>query len=222
MKYGKILIGFIVSIIFASCELAPFETTELVEPIQPEHTYIEEQSTMFQQEEESNAFVFETNDTNYLTANGYTLWAVPNVNANETFEEISVEVTKESGRSEAGFGLVFCEQKIKEKSFMLTVLINSNGYYAIGKVYNGVFSHINDGWKSSNYINRGIGVKNLINISYDEHTENFTLKINEYEITKFTVEEQILFRESKWGYVVVIANNENFPKNSVKVLFEKK
>ena len=105
---------------------------------------------------------------------------------------------------------------------MLTVLINANGYYTIGKVYDGVFRHINEGWESSKYIKRGLGIKNLINITYDENNTNFTLKLNGCEITNFSVEEEILFRESKSGYVVVIANNENFPKNSVKVFFENK
>lgn len=225
MECEKIILGFIVSIIFASCELSPFKTTEPVPPvppIQPEETYIEEQNTMFQQEEGDNGFVFETNDTRYLTSTGYTLWSVPNINNSKNFEEISVGVTKQSGRTEAGFGVVFCRQTIDEKPYMLTVLINANGYYTIGKVYDGVFRHINEGWESSNYIKRGLGIKNLINITYDENNTNFTLKLNGYEITNFSVEEEILFRESKSGYVVVIANNENFPKNSVKVFFENK
>ena len=44
MECEKIILGFIVSIIFASCELSPFKTTEPVAPvppIQPEETYIE-------------------------------------------------------------------------------------------------------------------------------------------------------------------------------------
>lgn len=222
MKYGKILIGFIVSIIFASCELAPFETTEVVEPIQPEQTYIEEKSTMFEQEKESNVFTFETNDTRFLKTNGYTLWTVPNVNANESFNPVAVEVIKESGRTEAGFGLVFCEQKIEGKPFMLAVLINANGYYTVGKVSDGVFCHINDGWKNSNFINKGYGIKNTISVAYDTGAKNFILKINSFEITSFTVSEQISFKNSRSGYVVVIANNESFPSKPVRVTFENK
>lgn len=222
MKNGKILIGFIVSIIFASCELAPFETTEVVEPIQPEQTYIEEKSTMFEQEKESNVFTFETNDTRFLKTNGYTLWTVPNVNANESFNPVAVEVIKESGRTEAGFGLVFCEQKIEGKPFMLAVLINANGYYTVGKVSDGVFCHINDGWKNSNFINKGYGIKNTISVAYDTGAKNFILKINSFEITSFTVSEQISFKNSRSGYVVVIANNESFPSKPVRVTFENK
>ena len=222
MKYGKILIGFIVSIILASCELAPFETTEVVEPIQPEQTYIEEQSTMFEQEKESNVFTFETNDTRFLKTNGYTLWTVPNENANESFNPVAVEVIKESGRTEAGFGLVFCEQKIEGKPFMLAVLINANGYYTVGKVSDGVFCHINDGWKNSNFINKGYGIKNTISVAYDTGAKNFILKINSFEITSFTVSEQISFKNSRSGYVVVIANNESFPSKPVRVTFENK
>ena len=124
--------------------------------------------------------------------------------------------------SEAGFGLVFCEQKIEGKPFMLAVLINANGYYTVGKVSDGVFCHINDGWKNSNFINKGYGIKNTISVAYDSGTRNFILKINGYEITSFTVSEQISFKNSRSGFAVVIANNESFPDKPVRVTFENK
>lgn len=220
MKYGKLLIGFAALVLYTSCELAPFE--EGTNPVNPEQTTIQEETTMFVSNVQNENFIFETNDTNYLNTNGYTLWTVPNVNSNDNFKPISVEVTKESGRSEAGYGIVFCEQKIENKPFMLTVLINTNGYYAIGKLSNGIFSHINDGWKSSSYIFRGIGAKNTISVTYDNSSKNFMLKINGYEITSFTVSEQFVFKNSRSGYVVVIANNESFPTKPVRVIYENK
>ena len=105
---------------------------------------------------------------------------------------------------------------------MLAVLINANGYYTVGKVSDGVFCHINGGWKNSNFINKGYGIKNTISVAYDTGTRNFILKINGYEITSFTVSEQISFKNSKSGFAVVIANNENFPGNPVRVTFENK
>lgn len=220
MKKLNLLIMFTALALLTACNLEPFE--EGTNPVKPEQTYVQEESSMFIKNEQNQIFSFETNDTNFLGINGYTLWTVPDVNSNESFSPINVEAVKESGRSEAGFGLVFCEQKIDDKPFMLTVLINANGYYTVGKVFDGVFSHINDGWKSSNYINKGYGIKNILTVTYDPGSKNFLLKINGYQITSFTVSEQISFKNSRSGFAVVIANNESFPSKSVKVTFENK
>ena len=220
MKHENLLIVFASLVLFSSCELAPFEEGENL--INPDQTNLQEESSMFEKDEQNKIFTFETNDTKYLGANGWTLWTVPNVNTSESFNPVAVEVIKESGRTEAGFGLVFCEQKIDGKPFMLAVLINANGYYTVGKVSDGVFCHINDGWKNSNFINKGYGIKNTISVAYDTGTKNFILKINNYEITSFTVSEQISFNNSKSGFAVVIANNENFPSKPVRVTFENK
>ena len=220
MKHENLLIVLASRVLFSSCEIAPFEEGENL--VNPEQTNLQEESSMFEKDERNKTFTFETNDTKYLGANGWTLWTVPNVNTSESFNPVAVEVIKESGRTEAGFGLVFCEQEIEGKPFMLAVLINANGYYTVGKVSDGVFCHINDGWKNSNFINKGYGIKNTISVAYDTGTRNFILKINGYEITSFTVSEQISFKNSKSGFAVVIANNENFPSKPVRVTFENK
>ena len=220
MKHENLLIAFASLALFSSCGLASFEEGENL--IKPEQTNLQEESSMFEKDERNKIFTFETNDTKYLGANGWTLWTVPNVNASESFNPVAVEVIKESGRTEAGFGLVFCEQEIEGKPFMLAVLINANGYYTVGKVSDGVFCHINDGWKNSNFINKGYGIKNTISVAYDTGTRNFILKINGYEITSFTVAEQISFKNSRSGFAVVIANNESFPDKPVRITFENK
>lgn len=220
MKYVKLLMGLVLLTIMTSCELAPFEEGQT--PVNPEQTNVQEESTMFEEYEQNKTFIFETNDTKYLTPNGYTLWTVPQINTSENFNAISVKVTKESGRTEAGFGLVFCEQNIDEKPFMLAVMINTNGLYSIGKIYDGVFSHINNGWLKSNHIYSGLGVPNDISITFNNTNKNFTLSINDYEITSFTVNEKITFKNSRSGYVVVIANNESFPSKPVRVTYENK
>ena len=220
MKLEKLLIGVFIIAALSSCELAPFEERENL--VNPDQTNLQEESSMFEKDEQNETFTFETNDTKYLGANGWTLWTVPNVNTSESFNPVAVEVIKESGRTEAGFGLVFCEQEIEGKPFMLAVLINANGFYTVGKVSDGVFCHINDGWKNSNFINKGYGIKNTISVAYDTGAKNFILKINGYEITSFTVSEQISFKNSKSGFAVVIANNENFPSKPVRVTFENK
>ncbi len=220
MKIEKLLIRVFIIISFSSCTLEPFE--DKINPVSLEQTEIMEESSLFASDEQHKSYTFETNRTEYLTANGWTLWTVPCVNTQENFKPLTVEVIKKSGRTEAGFGIVFCAQEIKGKQFMLTVLINGNGYYTVGRVYNGVFSHINEGWKNSNFINKGYGIKNTIAVTYDEISRNFLLKINGYNVTEFTVSENILFKNSRSGFAVVIANNESFPNNPVKVTFENK
>ena len=218
MKYKKILGVLGTMLIFASCDFSSFD--ENSENEKPEETTVTEETTLFNVDDESGTYIFETNDTKYLSAKGYTLWTVSDTNDEEEFLPISINICKESGKSEAGFGIVFCVQEIDGKTFMLTVLINVNGLYTVGKITDGDFSHIT-GWKSSTYINKGYGIKNLISVSYDSESKNFMLYINNYLVTAFTVSEDIVFKNSKSGYVVVIANNETFPKNSVKVMFEK-
>lgn len=218
MKYLKLIIGTFILLMMTACGLSPFEEDNNL--IKPEQTGLQEASTLFSPDEDNKRFTFETNDTKYTGVNGYTLWTVPNVNTEEKFIPISVKITKESGRTEAGFGLVFCEQNINDKPFLLTVMINSNGLFSIGKVYDGVFSHINNGWIKSEVIYRGLGISNTLTIDFDENSKSFLVGINGYEVSKFTVNENLVFKNSKSGFVVVIANNENFPSKPVKVSFE--
>ena len=85
-----------------------------------------------------------------------------------------------------------------------------------------MFSHINNGWLKSDHIYSGLGVPNDISITFNNTNKNFTLTINNYEITSFTVNEKITFKNSRSGYVVVIANNESFPSKPVRVTYENK
>lgn len=218
MSYRKALGFLTVLASLFSCSLSPFDDAE--EPVPPEKTSISEESSLFRTDGESEKFVLETNDTKYLSANGRTFWTAKETNSSESFEPISVTVCKESGRTEAGFGIVFCSQELDETPFMLAVLINANGLYTAGKVSNGIFSHIT-GWRNSVYINKGLGIQNVISVSCDSESKNFTLSINGYAVTAFAVSENIVFNGSKSGFAVVIANNENFPENPVKVTFEK-
>ncbi|MGN0739535.1 MAG: hypothetical protein ACI4LX_05130 [Treponema sp.] len=220
MKHEKPLIYLSAMLLLASCSLDPVEGEK--NPMPPEQTAIKEESSLFVQDRQNGLFTFETCDERYLNENGWTIWSVPYVNEGESFEVLSVEMIKESGRTEAGFGIVFCAQETGGKPFMLTVLINAGGCYTVGKVCDGVFSHVNGGWKNSGYINRGFGIKNNAEVSYDTGKKNFLLKINGYEITEFTVPEEIAFKDSKSGFAAVIASNENFPASPVKITFEKK
>ena len=84
MKHENLLIVFASLALFSSCELAPFEEGETL--TRPEQTNLQEESTLFEKDEQNKIFTFETNDTKYLGAKGWTLWTVPNVNTSENFE----------------------------------------------------------------------------------------------------------------------------------------
>lgn len=218
MRFERLLTGLFIMAVLFSCDLSSFYGN--LEGCEPEETTVAEASTLFAPDDKTEAYAFKTNDTKYLSANGRTFWTAKETNSSESFEPVSVTVCKESGRTEAGFGIVFCSQELDGTPFMLAVLINANGLYTAGKVSNGIFSHIT-GWRNSVYINKGLGIQNVISVSCDSESKNFTLSINGYAVTTFAVSENIVFNSSKSGFAVVIANNENFPENPVKVTFEK-
>ncbi len=220
MKITKLFPVLIFIPVLASCSLTVREG-EGAEPTPEEISVIEEENSLYTDDAETGIYVFETNETRYLNKDGYTVWTTRDINETDGFEPVTVSVMKQSGRSEAGFGIVFCSQEIEGKPFLITVLINTNGLYTVGKVVDGVFSHLNKGWQSSYNINKGYGIRNVITVSYDSDKKNFLLTINGQETVFFTVSENITFKDSRSGFVTVIANNEDFPRKPVKVTFEK-
>lgn len=202
--------------LLVSCEL---EAIRNIDTEIPEETTILEESELFNLDDESNSFIFQTNENKYLTDNGYTIWTAETINSSDFFEPITTTVFKESGRSNAGFGIVFCNQKIDEKPYLLTVLINTEGYYTVGKVINGFFIPIIN-WTATNLLNKGFGTKNSISIFYSSEDKKFFLNFNGIKETEFSPTEELVFKNSKSGFVVVIADNENFPANPVKVSFK--
>ena len=219
MKIGKILVLIPFFWIIISCGLSPLE--EKANQFADEIVNVNEESTLFiEDSSNANLYLFETNDTRYLNNAGYTLFTTNKTNESDGFETINVDMMKLAGNAEAGYGIIFCEQTIDSKPFMLSILINTNGLYTIGKITNGEFYHLDNNWRYSSHINKGYGIKNKVSVSYDENLSSFNLQINDSDITSFTIPERITFKNSKSGFVVVISNRENFPEKSVKVEFE--
>lgn len=218
MRTGKLLAGIPAIVLLASCSLAPIEETAVPESM--EQTNIKEESELFVPDEQNKIFTFETNDKKYLGERGFTLWTAQSTNESGSFEPVEARLCKESGRAEAGFGIVFCGQETEGRHFMLAVLINANGYYTAGKVTDGTFSHINGGWKSSNHINKEHGIKNTVAVTYDSGSRNFLLRINGYDTAEFTAPEGITFKGSRRGFAAVISDSEDFPEIPVRVTFE--
>lgn len=197
-----------------SCKLQPFpEEDDIEDDIVGNIT---EATELFSGNGEE--FIFETNETKYLSDYGYTLWTLTECNESESFNAIDVDVYKSSGNPGAGFGVVFCNQEIEGKNYMLVVLINTKGQYLIGKVIDGNFQSFSQ-WKSSPYIRRGYGVVNNIKINYED--ASFILRINGYEITKIKDSDHVVIKGSKSGYVAIIDRGESFPQVQVKIVYKK-
>ena len=205
-------------VLFWSCGLKGFENLPADE--NQDTTVFQEDSSLFQKEEGSSVFDFETNESKYLTEYGYTLWTSEFKNESETFEPVSVKVCKISGNKDAGYGIVFCSQEIDKKPYLLTVLITAGGFYSVGKVVDGVFNYILTS-KSSSSIKSGYGVYNSIAVSYDAESKDFLLKFNGIQTDRFSVTDNLVFKESSAGFVTVISDREKFPESPVKVTFEK-
>ena len=220
MKKIIYLTFFIVISILTSCSLQPFEDTSDENAKDIEHTAIEENSSLFTQGSNESQFIFETNDLKYQKENGYTLWCTKYRNTDERFEPFCTTVSKESGKSECGFGVVFLQQKTDETDFLMTVMINTKGQFIIGSVSDGKFTTIKN-WQECPYLLKGNGIKNKIEV-YQKEEPVFSLKLNDYEVCDFTVQENISIKESRNGYVTVIAQNENFPDTTVRTIFENK
>ena len=172
--------------------------------------------------EDGEHFVFETNNTAYLTSKGSTLWTLAKKNASgEVFGKRTVRVVKESGAAHAGFGIVFCVQESETKGSynMLAVLLNTEGQFAIGKIIKGNYTNI-QWWTDSPFINRGYGAVNYICVEYGAESEEFTLRLNGASVLKFSdADSSPRLSYGGDGYVAVLASNENYPAVSTKITF---
>lgn len=214
----KVLLLSMFIVIILSCELPVGKDYVNNEVTNISATSFTESSTYFEKKD-SSEYIFKTNDTNYLTSQGYTIWCKPNTNESESFEEIEVQVCKRSGSSDTGYGLVFCCQTIDDKDYMLTVMIDTQSHYIIGEVKNGEFITIKK-WTSNEHIKKGFGIYNKIKITYDEDKKEFNLIIENSNIFTFAVTNTMKFKDSKWGYVAVVSNTENFPYEYLEVEYK--
>ena len=102
----------------------------------------------------------------------------------------------------------------------MTVMINIQGQYCVGKVKDGVFKMIQN-WKSSYNLLKGYGIANQIEIKYQESEHKYNILFNEQLESSFSIKEKIKQNQGKYGFVCVISDNENFPSNPVSVSYKK-
>ena len=175
--------------------------------------------------EEVGLYTFSTNNKSYLNSKGCTFWTLKNQNVRHAlFKSRSVRVVKESGSVSAGFGIVFCvqESEVAGSFNMFTILLNTKGQYAVGKIIKGNYTNI-QWWKDSKYINRGFGAVNYIRVDYNSGTKEFTLLLNDAEVLKFSdANSSPRLTSGGDGYVVVLDGKENFSVSNTKVTFSEK
>ena len=207
----RIILNAVIAIMMIGCKLP---TVSEVEILGVEETKIEQNATLFQGSGEEGITTFRTNDKGYLKGGkGSTLWTVMTNHGEGRFEEITVEVSKTSGNALGGYGVVFCIQGNR----MLSVLINKDRQYAIGKITGGRYEKLQE-WKPSLKLHKG-DIVNNINIKKDG--SQFVLSFNGQEETRFSDTKEGKLEVGEAGYAVVISPEEEFPQNSVEVRFKK-
>ena len=160
-----------------------------------------------------NTTNFFTNDPKYRNPSGYTLWTY--CSDASDFIERTVTVKKTLGNIRAGFGLVICSNQRQingqAQTVFLTVMINNNQEYAVGKVIGASYTSLLPSlWYYSNRINEGIGWENAIKIVKDNYDSNkYHLYINGYWVNDFSDNEQPQCNgQGRNGYIVVIAQDD--------------
>jgi hypothetical protein len=161
---------------------------------------------------------FQTSGSQYWSRNGYTLWtvwgdALP-------FAERTVKMSKPNGYEGAGYGLAICQGSRffegREEETMLTVMINNNGQYALGKVIGSRYESI-QWWTNSPLIREGPGAPNTVTVR--PNGDGFVLLINDHLVRTFSDGTEPRHSGGRNGYVVVIAPSDNNTQGGVDVYF---
>ena len=207
-----------IAMILVSC-LSPYSGDE--EGLPEKEAPITE-SDLFVPIDSTNEIRFYTNDPKYRYPSGCTLWTYSS--DAEIFMERAVTVRKPLGSNLAGYGLIICsgqrEVKGQTETVFLTVMINNNKQYAIGKVISGYYEGLVHWTEASGLIN-GIGLSNEIRIKKDEENSNkYYLFFNNVSAGSFTDEEMPRCEGyGRSGYVVVIAQDD-LNNSAVEVRFK--
>jgi hypothetical protein len=103
---------------------------------------------------------------------------------------------------------------------MLVVMINTEGYFAVGKVVGGSYDEIQE-WTYTSALLKGYGNQNKVSISYNDGGGEYTMKINERQDFEYKFKDikEPVSTGGKRGYVVVISPKERFPEKPCEVDF---
>jgi hypothetical protein len=176
---------------------------------------IEERSELFTADA-SGRIVFYTNETKYKN-HDYTFWRRLEGGAG-SFSGMTMSLIKESGNQAGGYGFFFQGGVVGGRECMLTVLLQKDGNYTIGKVVDGTYYTLK-WWTASAYLRAGYGVTNTVGVRWEETENEYVLEINGIQMDRFSDAEAPVCAGSGRGVIAVIAAGEQFPKIPVKVWF---
>jgi hypothetical protein len=167
-----------------------------------------------------------TNDVRYWSERGYTLWTVWGEEEPEDgFVDRTVGLSKGKGYAGAGYGLVICQgeraagEDGENALTMLTVMINNEGEYTIGKVVGGRYESLVQ-WTRNEALWQGAGTENEVTVRAEG--DMFKVEINGDEVTSFADDKEPKHYGGRNGYIVVIAPMDRFPGEEVDVRFREK
>ncbi len=162
---------------------------------------------------------FETDDPEYWSSEGYTLWSY-NSEVINPFIEWTVTVNKISGDAEAGYGLIisrYVSPGITGET-MLVLMINTNQKYMVGEIHSTAFYEIIPWTESANLL-AGYDKNNLIKITYDSISEDYSIYFNNNLEGTFKDDVVPLHTGGNNGFITIISPNDTFPENPVRILF---
>ena len=167
-------------------------------------------------------FIFQTNDPAWWGPYGYTLWALQGAPLSP-FVSRQVQVNKVSGDGAAGYGIVFCHYDTGDPTIgetMLIAMIDTQREFIVGEVTGASFAEIVP-WTESGYLGMGYDHANVLKITYDAGEKEFALFLNGGLAACFR-DDSAPFHDAGGGngYIVVISPHDNFPHDSVHVIFQ--
>ncbi|MEA1911655.1 MAG: hypothetical protein U9N32_08280 [Spirochaetota bacterium] len=180
-----------------------------------ESSVIEENSELFIEDPNTAVVSFETNDTKYTGQYGYTLWTEGDA-VQDPFTHLNVTLKKISGNDVAGYGIIFGSHN----NTMLIVLINTNREFIIGELTGNLFTKLQE-WIEVSSLKPGYNQSNIIDISHNSVTGDFTLSFNGGDAVTFRDDEEPFHTTGKDGYMVVISPLDVFPGIPVSITFKK-
>ncbi len=228
MKIKILFIAFICFFVLTACDLNNMSGYNYLNDNGFDSPAEQKNDLFTNQEDNSDIYTFVTNNTQYKKRTGYTLWCEKYTNSSDNFETVKCNLKKLSGDSKAGYGVVFCStKKANNKTYLLVVMINNIQEYNIGKLDDGKFTSISNGWIQTNKLYPGSSsFSNTIEINYiteGEQINKFELKLNDYVVNYFSDKDNTtpVFTNTNSGYVVCISPYENFFTSNVNVQFKK-
>jgi hypothetical protein len=175
-------------------------------------------------DESDNYCQFYTNDRNYCGTSGTSVYHI--TNSETTMDTVITDVMKMSGKSDYGYGVLFCGKDNGDtlpddtRYDFYSVTIYTDGYFRIAKRVSGIWKIIQLK-KSNSSLYAVSGGVNTIKVK-NNGLGSFTLVFNGHEEAPipFTDNTAPIFTGGYYGYITDIGDDENFPNTPVDVKFK--